>query len=126
MHIYNLFMHIFIEMASNDGYDSEVEFMASSLDPTSTPFGAKLRRIEYNWVVLYDWNLNEGRPFHNELLKKLVGKSCPEWVTGPISDSFRLQKRTFKSLEGKKVSIFAKIQIGTFVYTFWLRNWLPE
>ena len=71
--------------------------------------------VSYHWVCLFNWSEDDPKPFKIYLRENTVGIIPESWFTKPLSDANRQQKATFKPLGSKIMSVFGKIEYGTYV-----------
>ena len=70
-------------------------------------------KVQYAWVILFNYDINESNPFGVYPLSLFVGTDFP-WkaVKGVLSSEFRKEIRSFSNIPGKEFNIFAKIEVG--------------
>ena len=94
--------------------------------PQSQSSNVTYSDVNYFWVVVFDWSLNQPNPFQ-VVVKEVIGEDeIPlSWYKKKLTPTRRHQKRTLKAFKNKKVSIFCKIEKGKFQNIFYLINLLP-
>lgn len=74
--------------------------------------------IQYAWVILFNFDINNSKPFSIARLRDFADSNFP-WrgIKGEMSIDFRIQLHDFTCFPGKQFFIFAKIQYGN-IYTY--------
>ena len=75
---------------------------------------------KYAWVILFQYNINVSSPFSIAPLSCFAGSDFPwQAVEGKLSTKFRKERRKISNLPGDEYLIFAKVELGMFLYTFY-------
>ena len=70
-------------------------------------------KVQYSWVVLFDFDINNPKPFTIAKLRDFLGCVFP-WraIREELTREFRIQLFEFSCFPDKQFFIFAKIQYG--------------
>ena len=65
----------------------------------------------YLWCILFDWDENVERPFTLYQVGMFSKKEMkPEWLSGDLDLKSRQKKMKFSSINGKSLSLYAKVE----------------
>lgn len=65
----------------------------------------------YLWVILFDWDENEEKPFNQyQVAMFSTSELKDQWLSGDLEATSRQKKIKFSAIPGKKFSLFAKVE----------------
>ena len=99
---------------TNNKMDSElIECTQISNIGLTQDMNEKKSVIQYAWVILFHFDINDDKPFCIERLRDFGNTNFP-WrgIKGEMTREFRIKLCEFSSIPGKQFFIFAKIQYG--------------
>lgn len=100
-------------MASQRDFFDDCEKVTSK-EISSTNPERVLTAFDYNWCVLFNWDVSLKHPFQSYVLNMfLTTEIKPPWISGNLGEKSRVKKLTSLSkLPGKTMSLFGKIPKG--------------
>ena len=75
----------------------------------------KMSRLEYFWVIIFQWDLDVVNPFQMYVKQVLKDAGFPNsWLEGGLNDNCRKMKLKLKlkSQEAEKYSLYCKLEKG--------------
>ena len=86
--------------------------------PASTQVNGHSVRT-YLWCIFFHFDVNDEFPFTSVPLDQLKGSDFPfQLITGHLGLENRIQPRNFSKLPGHKYCLFAKVESGTALFSF--------
>lgn len=96
--------------------EDETEFFVKSQINSQVSSSQKASVVKYFFVITFNWDLMVGTPFESNVCELFKNEDFPEeWITGPLSQCNRKEKRRVISLDGGVYSLFCKVEKGTII-----------
>ena len=95
-----------------DQEDEDVVMATQTQSFTDDP-STQSSRLEYWWLILFQWNINVENPFQIFVKHSLKNSGIPiSWIEGSLSKSVRRKQIKISVLGGSKYSLFCKVEKG--------------
>lgn len=106
-------------MASQRDFFDDFEKVTSK-EISSTNPEKVVTAFDYNWCILFNWDVSLKHPFQCYVLNMfLTSEIKTPWITGNLGEKSRVKKLTkFSKFPGKTLSLFGKIPKGNYNYCF--------
>ena len=76
-------------------------------------------KVTFNWIVTFDWSINNPEPFQIDVRKIFKGRIPESWYAKKWNDGIRKQKVKLPMFPGRVFSVFAKVEQGNYgIITF--------